>query len=281
MISKGIGFPVLVLPGIQGRWEWMSPTIDALTAGHRVITCSLNELRPKIEKDGAFTAWTHLIDEVARQRAGAAGVDHRRVVRRPHCGAVCGAPARARDVAGAGLHAGAEVAPECRRHVLRRTSRTWRCRSSARADSRGCCRSSSPRGTRGRCACSSRGNTRRASCARPMHAGAERAWIREWLAYDQLSNDCRRITAPTLVVTGDSKLDRVVPVREHEEVPAPDSRRDTRRAARHGPRRRRVQAVPVRRAGRTVHPRGACRRANRARSRPRSGPTTARTRHAS
>ena len=64
MITKGTGFPVVLIPGIQGRWEWMRPTIDAMTAGHRVITASLQELRPTIERDGVFTAWTHGLDEL-------------------------------------------------------------------------------------------------------------------------------------------------------------------------------------------------------------------------
>ena len=62
MITRGIGYPVVIIPGIQGRWEWMSPTVDALQAGHRVITFSLQELRPDVEPDGDFRAWTRAID---------------------------------------------------------------------------------------------------------------------------------------------------------------------------------------------------------------------------
>jgi pimeloyl-ACP methyl ester carboxylesterase len=32
---------VLLIPGIQGRWEWMEPTVDALAARNRLITFSL------------------------------------------------------------------------------------------------------------------------------------------------------------------------------------------------------------------------------------------------
>jgi pimeloyl-ACP methyl ester carboxylesterase len=38
-------------------------------------------------------------------------------------------------------------------------------------------------------------------------------WIREFLRYD-MREDCELIKAPTLVVTGESRLDRVVPVYE-------------------------------------------------------------------
>ncbi len=41
MVDRGAGIPVVVIPGIQGRWEWISPTIDALAARCRVITFSL------------------------------------------------------------------------------------------------------------------------------------------------------------------------------------------------------------------------------------------------
>jgi 3-oxoadipate enol-lactonase len=33
--------PVVLIPGIQGRWEWMRPAVDALTARTRVVTFSL------------------------------------------------------------------------------------------------------------------------------------------------------------------------------------------------------------------------------------------------
>ncbi len=41
MLDVGSGPTLLVIPGIQGRWEWMQPTIDALAREFRVITASL------------------------------------------------------------------------------------------------------------------------------------------------------------------------------------------------------------------------------------------------
>lgn len=41
IIDRGKGAPVVVIPGIQGRWEWMKPAIDALAERCRVITFSL------------------------------------------------------------------------------------------------------------------------------------------------------------------------------------------------------------------------------------------------
>jgi pimeloyl-ACP methyl ester carboxylesterase len=41
MLDVGSGPPLLLIPGIQGRWEWMRPTIEALATQWRVIACSL------------------------------------------------------------------------------------------------------------------------------------------------------------------------------------------------------------------------------------------------
>ncbi|HVQ12300.1 MAG TPA: alpha/beta hydrolase [Vicinamibacterales bacterium] len=41
IIDKGSGVPVVLVPGIQGRWEWMKPAVDALSTRCRVITFSL------------------------------------------------------------------------------------------------------------------------------------------------------------------------------------------------------------------------------------------------
>ena len=41
VIERGHGIPVIVIPGIQGRWEWLTPAIDALATVCRVITFSL------------------------------------------------------------------------------------------------------------------------------------------------------------------------------------------------------------------------------------------------
>ena len=41
IIQQGEGLPIVVVPGLQGRWEWMAPTMDALAAHGRAITYSL------------------------------------------------------------------------------------------------------------------------------------------------------------------------------------------------------------------------------------------------
>jgi pimeloyl-ACP methyl ester carboxylesterase len=41
MIDIGAGEPVVLIPGLQGRWEWMQPAVERLGESFRVITASL------------------------------------------------------------------------------------------------------------------------------------------------------------------------------------------------------------------------------------------------
>ena len=41
MFDHGRGVPIVLIPGIQGRWEWMQHAVDALGTQNRVITDSL------------------------------------------------------------------------------------------------------------------------------------------------------------------------------------------------------------------------------------------------
>jgi pimeloyl-ACP methyl ester carboxylesterase len=52
--------PLVLIPGIQGRWEWMDPAIRALEDHHRVLTFSLGDVRgPSL-----FDGWTSRIDSL-------------------------------------------------------------------------------------------------------------------------------------------------------------------------------------------------------------------------
>ena len=41
MEIRGNGPPLVLVPGMQGRWEWMTPTVEALARRFRVGTYSL------------------------------------------------------------------------------------------------------------------------------------------------------------------------------------------------------------------------------------------------
>ena len=212
MIAKGVGFPIALIPGIQGRWEWMRPTVEALTAGHRVVSWSLGELRPMIEEDASFLAWMRALDRafdsVHERRLSLIGVSFGGLI------AACYAARRPDRVASLMLvSAPAPVwkpnrgdrfclnyprlaMPYFATRAIRRTAPelyrahdSWwqRLRQGARYASR--------------------------VMSAPIAPAASARWAREWLSYD-ISEECRRIVAPTLVVTGETEYDKVVAVQD-------------------------------------------------------------------
>lgn len=212
MITRGIGYPVVIIPGIQGRWEWMSPTVDALQAGHRVITFSLQDLRPDIEPDGDFRAWTraidHALDSVHERQVSLIGISFggliaaRYAARRPDRVTsliIASAPAPGwkpgaddrvcmslpyLSLPYFGARALYRLLPE-----LKEARESWPLRLKLLTE-----------------------HARRVGSAR-LEPRLMAQWIREFLRYD-MSEDCSLIKAPTLIVTGESRLDRVVPVYE-------------------------------------------------------------------
>ena len=62
----GTGAPIVLIPGIQGRWEWMQPSVQALAARWRVITSSLPG-EPGVdppESDGGFDEYVRHVDRL-------------------------------------------------------------------------------------------------------------------------------------------------------------------------------------------------------------------------
>ncbi len=67
MIDTGTGPPLVLVPGLQGRWEWMRPTVDALARRFRVLTFSLAGERGSqvgLPFDAAFDTYVQQIDGV-------------------------------------------------------------------------------------------------------------------------------------------------------------------------------------------------------------------------
>ncbi|HEX5069991.1 MAG TPA: alpha/beta hydrolase [Vicinamibacterales bacterium] len=210
MISRGTGFPVAVIPGIQGRWEWMTPTIDALAAGHRVITWSLTDLRPERRSDGDFLEWMRPIDRALdathERRVSLIGVSFGGLI------AACYAARRPERVAALILAStpspvweprpGDEFClrfpwlafPYFAARALRRllpeiyhARNAWPQRAQLGAEHFG------------------------RAFRSPFAPGHAAQWVREWKARD-ITGECARIVAPTLVVTGERHLEHVVPV---------------------------------------------------------------------
>ena len=72
MIDTGTGPPIVVIPGVQGRWEWMRPTVAALAQRCRVVSFSLCGDRgsvPFIDPTPGFDRFVAYLDTIL-DRAG-------------------------------------------------------------------------------------------------------------------------------------------------------------------------------------------------------------------
>ena len=72
LFDSGTGDPVILVPGIQGRWEWMRPCAEGLAAEGRVITASLPGEPGSgfaLAKDAGFDVHADYLDAIF-ERAG-------------------------------------------------------------------------------------------------------------------------------------------------------------------------------------------------------------------
>jgi pimeloyl-ACP methyl ester carboxylesterase len=83
IIDRGSGTPVVVIPGVQGRWEWMKPAIDALAERGRVITFSLADeptSGARFDEAHGFSCYVEqvreVMDAVGLDRATICGVSY-------------------------------------------------------------------------------------------------------------------------------------------------------------------------------------------------------------
>jgi 3-oxoadipate enol-lactonase len=220
MIDAGRGTPVVLVPGSQGRWEWAKPTVDALKARCRVLTYSLcgepgSEM--PIDRELGFDSFLAQLDAV---------LDHAGLDRATICGVSYGGWIGARYAARRSHRVDALV-------LVSTPSPTWRPNPTLARYLR------APRlwspmfvlGAAGRlypevaAAFPHRGAQLRFFVTHTLRViraplspsrAAERARLFEEI---DLVKDCARISAPTLIVTGEPGLDRVVPVestREYE-----------------------------------------------------------------
>lgn len=77
VVDRGTGTPLVVIPGVQGRWEYMRPAIDALAEHFRVITFSLcRERRSPTTADhgAAFAPFTDQVEAVMNERGVASAI---------------------------------------------------------------------------------------------------------------------------------------------------------------------------------------------------------------
>ncbi len=213
MLDIGKGPPVVLIPGIQGRWEWMAPAVEALAARCRVITDSLpgdrGSLR-ELDPLGSFDthlAWVdELLDRAQLEHAALCGVSYGGLVAVRYA---AHRPLRTRALVLASTPS-PTWKPDCR---VERYLRSPRLMSPVFA-------LSSPLRLYPEFAAAfpnliSRGVFTVKHLYRiarhPFAPTAMAQRVRLMVDVD-FANDCRRIAAPTLVVTGAPGLDRVVQV---------------------------------------------------------------------
>jgi pimeloyl-ACP methyl ester carboxylesterase len=212
LIEQGSGEPLVLIPGIQGRWEYMRPAIDALSTRFRVLTFPLcGEPDSKRDVDAAKG-----LDNYAAQVLAA--LDGRGIERAAICGVSFGGLVALRFAAChrdrvAALVLASTPAPVWR---LRRRHQfytrapwifgpvflaetPWRLRAEIRAAM-----------PERRHRWMFRRTVLKTFAAAPVSLAriAERARLIDGI---DMRRECAAVTAPTLVVTGEHPLDHVVP----------------------------------------------------------------------
>jgi 3-oxoadipate enol-lactonase len=80
-VERGSGEPLIFVPGIQGRWEYMRPALDALAETHRVITfplCDEPAAHAPFHREHGFDGYVahvaSVLDALEIERAAICGI---------------------------------------------------------------------------------------------------------------------------------------------------------------------------------------------------------------
>jgi pimeloyl-ACP methyl ester carboxylesterase len=212
MIDVGNGRPLVLIPGIQGRWEWMRPAVKALAARFRVLSFSLAGERtsgypfdPTLGFDNFVAQIDRVLDTADVQRAVLCGISYGGLIAARYAGL---RPERTHALVLASALAPG-YAPDARVRFYSRAPwllsplfcvNAWR-------RSRPEVRAALP-GRRERLAFSA-GQLWRVA-ANPTSPALMRDRMRLLDGID-FASSVASIDAPTLVMTGEAELDRVVP----------------------------------------------------------------------
>ncbi len=212
MIDLGSGTPVVVIPGLQGRWEWLRPGVEALAERHRVVAYSLCDERASgfdCDASAGFDNYVRQLDAVFdRAGLGSAvlvGVSYGGLIALEYAAR---RPGRVSDLVLASALS-PDWVPDARARFYLRAPRLLSPLFAATAPSRlgAEIKAAFPHlGDRVRFAL---GQTVRVTRA-PMCPSLMARRIR-WAQAHAFAN-LETIAAPALVVTGEPGLDRVVPI---------------------------------------------------------------------
>jgi len=212
MFIKGTGTPIVVIPGLHGRWEWTRPAAEALSRHHQVIAFSLCDERTSpfpCDPDRAFENYVSQVglalDRAGLDRAVIAGVSY---------GGLIAAEFAARYpdrvsalVLASALHASWEPNDEQARYLRSPFLMSPMFVATSPGRIRPEIAAALPRlGERMRF--TARQGARAVMAPTSPFRMARRI---KWAKSHHFA-DPRRVTAPALLVTGEPGLDRVVPV---------------------------------------------------------------------
>ena len=206
MREFGQGPPIVLVPGIQGRWEWMRGPIEALARRHRVLTFSLSDVKGGPFFDRCVDHIDRGLDAAGVAQAAVAGVSFGGLVALRYASKRPGrtsalvlvstpAPAMTLSTEQARYVAYPRLALPlfALRGAQRLAPEVWAAHATWPA--------------RARAALTHSINVATAPTSPVLMA----SWVEAWRVID-LADDCRAVHAPTLVMTGEPQLDRVVPV---------------------------------------------------------------------
>jgi 3-oxoadipate enol-lactonase len=201
--DAGEGQPIVVIPGIEGRWRWMLPALRALSRRRRTISASLRRAKTMDELAAQVDV---LLDDRGIAKAGICGVSFGGLV------ALRYAASRRERTAALVIVSTPSPSWKPSPQQARYLARPWLSLPAFCATAPGrlwpeVTTAIDARGAQLTFAVSHFSRIA-ASPANPSDMAGRIAL----LARHDIRADCASVTAPTLVVTGEESLDRVVPV---------------------------------------------------------------------
>ena len=217
IVDTGSGAPIVLIPGIQGRWEWMKPAVDALARDYRVITFSFADeptCHGRFDPAHGFDCY---VDQV-REALDIAGLSRAAIAGVSYGGLVAAAFALRYPRQTSALVLVSAVpptwSPDARvRFYLKAPVLLSPLFMLASLRMHKEIAAASPGVLRGMAASLRHG----LNVVTHMFSPSRMARRVRLLDTVELTEELRRLRLPTLVVTGESTLDRVVPVARTEE----------------------------------------------------------------
>jgi len=214
MFDQGSGAAIVVIPGVQGRWEWMRPALEALSARCRTVSYSLcgdfgsgRRIDPALGFENYLLQLDAVLDDAGLEQTALCGVSYGGLV------ALRYAATRPNRVSALILSSSPAPGWAPTEQQQRWIASPWRSAPAFIATSPGRLlpeiRTALP-GWRERLAFSVRHVLRVAAAPMKPPLMASRVTWQQKMDFRQ---DCANVQAPTLVISGDEALDRVVPVK--------------------------------------------------------------------